>query len=114
MWTLSGFADEISPDLEMQCATLDDLGIGHIEVRSVWDVNVLDLDDDQLDRVREAFEAHRIHTSSIGSPIGKIAIGEKSTGMHRRTGRWCARSLGAGWALSASFRPDPPSSGNSA
>jgi sugar phosphate isomerase/epimerase len=76
MWTLSGFADEISPDLETQCATLDDLGIGHIEVRSVWDVNVLDLDDDQLDRVHEAFEAHHIHTSSIGSPIGKIAIGE--------------------------------------
>ena len=74
MWTLSGFADEISPDLERQCATLDDLGIGHVEVRSLWDVNVLDLDDDQLARARKAFAAHRIQTSSIGSPIGKIDI----------------------------------------
>ena len=76
MWTLSGFADEISPDLELQCATLDDLGIGHVEVRSLWDVNVLDLDDDQIARARKAFAAHRIQTSSIGSPIGKIDIRE--------------------------------------
>ena len=27
MWTLSGFADEIDPDLEEQCRLLDDLGI---------------------------------------------------------------------------------------
>ena len=27
MWTLSGFADEIDPDLKTQCATLSDLGI---------------------------------------------------------------------------------------
>jgi sugar phosphate isomerase/epimerase len=76
MWTLSGFADEISPDLELQCATLDDLGIGHVEVRSLWDVNVLDLDDDQLARARKVFAAHPIYTSCIGSPIGKIAIRE--------------------------------------
>jgi sugar phosphate isomerase/epimerase len=76
MWTLSGFADEISPDLELQCATLDDLGIGHIDVRSLWDVNVVDLDDDQVARASKAFEAHRINTSCIGSPIGKIDIRE--------------------------------------
>jgi sugar phosphate isomerase/epimerase len=76
MWTLSGFADEISPDLERQCATLDDLGIGHVEVRSLWDVNVLDLDDDQIARARKAFAAHRVQMSSIGSPIGKIDIRE--------------------------------------
>ncbi|MBJ7596844.1 MAG: xylose isomerase [Candidatus Nephthysia bennettiae] len=76
MWTLTGFADEISPDLETQCSTLDDLGIGHIEVRSAWYVNVLDLDDDQLARVRETLDAHRLRTSSVGSPIGKIGIEE--------------------------------------
>jgi sugar phosphate isomerase/epimerase len=76
MWTLSGFADEISPDLDVQCATLDDLSVGHVEFRSVWNTNVLDLDDDQLARASKTLEAHRIQTSSIGSPIGKIAIGE--------------------------------------
>ena len=56
MWTLSGFADEISPDLDEQCRVLTDLGIRHIEFRSAWDTNVLDLDDDQLERVRATLD----------------------------------------------------------
>ena len=76
MWTLSGFADEISPDLDEQCRVLEKLGIGHIEFRSAWDVNVLDLSDDQLETVRRTLEHRNLRTSSVGSPIGKIAIGD--------------------------------------
>jgi len=43
MWTLSGFAAKISPDLKSQCETLNDLGIAYIESSSAWDTNVLDL-----------------------------------------------------------------------
>src|SRR5919108_2693945 len=75
-WTLSGFADEISPDLDEQCRVLTDLGIHHIEFRSAWDTNVLDLDDDQLERVRATLERTGIRTSSVGSPIGKIGVGD--------------------------------------
>ena len=74
MWILSGFADEISPDLQIQCQTLNGLGIEHIEFRSAWDTNVLDLDDDQLQAAGRILAAHGIQTSSIGSPIGKIPI----------------------------------------
>lgn len=74
MWTLSGFADEISSDLDEQCRVLDELGIGYIEFRSAWDTNVLDLDDDQLARVRKTLAGHGIRMSSVGSPIGKISI----------------------------------------
>ena len=74
MWTLSGFADEISPDLEEQCQLLDTLGIRFIELRSAWDTNVLDLDDDQVGRVRKTIAAHGISLSSVGSPIGKISV----------------------------------------
>ena len=76
MWILSGFADEISPDLQSQCQTLNGLGIEYIEFRSAWDKNVLDLDDDQLDAAGRILAAHGIQTSSIGSPIGKIPITE--------------------------------------
>jgi sugar phosphate isomerase/epimerase len=76
VWSLSGFADEISPDLEVQCAALDDLGMRHIEVRSIGYVNVLDLDDGQVAGARRAFDAHQISVSSIGSPIGKTPIEE--------------------------------------
>lgn len=74
MWTLSGFADEIDPDLTTQCQVLTQLGITNIELRSAWDVNVLDLSDEQLTQVEETLAAHSIAVSSIGSPIGKINI----------------------------------------
>lgn len=74
MWMLSGFADEISPDLDEQCRVLKELGIGQVEFRSAWDTNVLDLDDGQLDRVAATVSARGLGISSVGSPIGKIGI----------------------------------------
>lgn len=76
MWQLSGFADEISPDLGEQLSLVTELGLKYIEVRSVWDVNVLDLDDVQLQRVRDSLAVAGVEVSSIGSPIGKIPITE--------------------------------------
>lgn len=74
MWVLSGFADEIDPDLETQCAVLDGLGIRYLELRSAWGVNVLDLSDAQVAQVRQVLDAHGIGVSSIGSPIGKVNV----------------------------------------
>jgi sugar phosphate isomerase/epimerase len=74
MWTLSGFADEISPDLDEQVTLVTGLGLRYIELRSAWDVNVLDLDPDQLRRVKTTLDGAGLGVSSIGSPIGKIAI----------------------------------------
>ena len=65
MWTLSGFADEIDPDLETQCSTLDELGITHIELRSAWDTNVLDLSDEQVEEVATILAAHGIETLRV-------------------------------------------------
>ena len=76
MWTLSGFSDEISPDLEEQCALVRKLGMTHLEFRSAWGTNVLDLDDGQLARAKKILDAHGLQVSSIGSPIGKISIDE--------------------------------------
>jgi sugar phosphate isomerase/epimerase len=74
MWTLSGFADEIDPDLATQCAVLNDLRITHVEFRSAWDTNVLDLTDEQLDEAATILARHGLSVSSIGSPLGKINI----------------------------------------
>lgn len=76
MWTLSGFADEISPDLDEQLAVVIDLGLKYIEFRSAWDVNVLDLGEEQLRRAKGALTASGVRVSSIGSPIGKISISD--------------------------------------
>jgi len=74
MWTLSGFADEISPDLDVQLATLAAEKIGHIEFRGVWNRNVLDLNDAEIAQVKAALAERGVRVSSIGSPIGKIKI----------------------------------------
>lgn len=74
MWTLTGFADEISPELDEQLATLAAEEMRYLEFRSAWDTNVLDLTDDQLDRAAAMLQDAGIGVSSIGSPIGKIGI----------------------------------------
>lgn len=49
-------------------------GIRYIELRSVWNVNVLDFTDEQVADVRRVLAEHGIRLSSIGSPLGKITI----------------------------------------
>ncbi|MBA2784415.1 MAG: sugar phosphate isomerase/epimerase [Rubrobacteraceae bacterium] len=74
MWTLTGFADEISPELDEQLNTLAEESISYMELRSVWNTNVLDLTDGELDRVKSAAALRGIGMSSIGSPIGKVPV----------------------------------------
>ena len=74
MWTLSGFADEISPDLDLQLETLLREGIRQLELRSAWGKNVLALTDAEIETVKRNLERSGIKVSSIGSRIGKIKI----------------------------------------
>ena len=76
MWTLTGFADEISPDLDEQLDTLAREAIRYMELRCVWNTKVLDLTDEELDKVRSAVSASGVSVSSIGSPIGKVPIND--------------------------------------
>jgi sugar phosphate isomerase/epimerase len=68
--------DEISSDFAEQCRVASDLGLTHVEVRSAWDVNILDLKAEQLTAMKETLADHDLQVSSIGSPIGKIFIDE--------------------------------------
>ncbi|MBN1639758.1 MAG: sugar phosphate isomerase/epimerase [Anaerolineae bacterium] len=74
MVKLSGFADEIAPDLQTQLDTLDDLGIRYLELRGVWDKNVLDLSQEELEQVKAELDRRGTGVSAIGSPIGKAPI----------------------------------------
>jgi sugar phosphate isomerase/epimerase len=72
--TITGFADEISPDLEEQMNVMESEGISHIEFRGVDGINVLKLTDPELKKVKEQLEARGFKISSIGSPLGKYGI----------------------------------------
>ncbi len=74
MIRLSAFADEISPDLDEQLATLQREGIRHLDLRSMWNINVLDLSDAQIGQIKQALDARGMSVAAIGSPLGKTAI----------------------------------------
>lgn len=73
-WTLSGFGDEIDPDPRVQIAVLKALGAQHIEVRSAWGVNVVDLSDEQLAELASLLKDAGLGVSAVASPIGKVDI----------------------------------------
>jgi sugar phosphate isomerase/epimerase len=95
MWTLAGFADEIDPDPDIQFRTLNELGIRFVEFRSAWDTNVLDLDDDQIARIKQMLASHGIRVSAVGSPIGKVGIDDDFDAHLARFDRalWVAEQL---------------------
>ena len=73
-WTLSGFGDEIDPDPVVQLSVLQALGAHHIEVRSAWGTNIVDLTGDQLDRLKTLLDEREMGVSAIASPIGKVDV----------------------------------------
>jgi sugar phosphate isomerase/epimerase len=73
--TLSGFADEISPDPREQLATLAAESITHLELRSAWSVNVADFTGGQIADLRARLDDAGVRVSAIGSPVGKIPLG---------------------------------------
>jgi 3-dehydroshikimate dehydratase len=76
MFTLSAFADEISPDPQRQVDVLKSCGVRHIEFRSILGINVLSLSDAQVRDFKALLDANDFRLSAIGSPIGKIRIDE--------------------------------------
>lgn len=74
MFTLSAFADEISPDPAEQVELLARHGVRHIEFRSIHKTNVLDLTDLQIGEFESLLKSRGFALSAIGSPIGKVKI----------------------------------------
>ena len=74
-WRLSGFGDKVDADPRVQVAVLQALGASHIDVRSAWDTNVVQMSDEQLSELAALFSGKKMGVSAIASPIGKVDIG---------------------------------------
>ncbi|HEV7811840.1 MAG TPA: TIM barrel protein [Leifsonia sp.] len=104
-WALSGFGDEIDPDPVVQVAVLQALGANHIEVRSAWGVNIVDLDGERLDGLAAIFDERGMGVSAIASPIGKVDVELPVEHEVERLGRTiaAAKRLGAPYIRLFSF-----------
>ena len=104
-WKLSGFGDEIDADPIVQVAVLQALGANHIEVRSAWDTNVVEMSQAQLADLAALFTAKGIRVSAIASPIGKVDVGLPVEHEVERLGRAisAAETLGTSYIRIFSF-----------
>jgi sugar phosphate isomerase/epimerase len=98
-WTLSGFGDEIDADPAVQLAVLQALGASHLELRSAWGTNVVDLERDQLAALGRLLGERGMATSAIASPVGKVDV---DLPVEHELGR-LRRAIAAAHALDAPY-----------
>lgn len=102
---ISAFSDEYSPDFRKGLEGMNKLGISYVELRGVDGKNISTLDKAESGNVKELLDGYGIRASSIGSPIGKIAL-DGDLAAHRDTARRVceiACEMGAEYIRSFSF-----------
>lgn len=76
MLKLSCFADEISPDLQVQLRVMGRLGLKYMDFRSEGNLSVLEIAPGQLREIKKALDGAGIKAACIGSAVGKVPFTE--------------------------------------
>ena len=71
---ISGFADEIAQELDVQIEAVSRLGIQYIEMRGVDGNNLIYHPEAKVKEIKQKLEDAGIKLSALGSPLGKIGI----------------------------------------
>ncbi len=71
---ITGFADEIANELEVQVETVKKLGMSHIEMRGVDGNNLIYHTDEKVKYIKSYLDDNGVRLSALGSPLGKIGI----------------------------------------
>ncbi|MBR1918373.1 MAG: sugar phosphate isomerase/epimerase [Spirochaetales bacterium] len=98
---LAGFADEASSSIEGQCAVLRNLGWSSIELRTVDEKQIVDLDEKEFEHVLETLDENGISVCSLGSNIANWA--QSILTPFEETKSLVERTLPRAKALKASF-----------
>ena len=70
---LSVINDEISADFDHACSVAaNDFGLQWIELRSMWNKNITELNADEVDRSRQILEKYKLRVTDIASPLFKV------------------------------------------
>lgn len=87
-FVITGFSDEISPDLGAQIEGLRKLGIGHMEIRGVNGKPVVSYGIDDVRLFKRRLDDGGVKVSALGSPVGKQPI-EEPFAPHRELFKRC-------------------------
>jgi L-ribulose-5-phosphate 3-epimerase len=71
---LAAITDEFSPQLETALDAMNEIGMSGVELRVLWDKNIIDLTDDEIDRAMQLIRAKGMHVLSIASPLLKCVL----------------------------------------
>lgn len=74
LFIYSAFADEISPDLNVQMNELKKYNIRHIEARGINGKNISEYTPSEAKEIKKILDENGFLFSALGSPIGKIKI----------------------------------------
>ena len=71
---LAAITDEFSPDLDVALEAMASIGMTGVELRTIDGRNIVDLDDDAVDRICAQVAARGMSVVSIASPILKCVL----------------------------------------
>ena len=75
---ISGFEDEAAKDFETQLRTVQSLGMKYLCIRALDGRSIVDFTEEEArNYIRPMLEKYGLAVSSLGSPIGKIDIGDE-------------------------------------
>ena len=66
--------DEFTQDFDLICRTAVELGVPELEVRTIWDKNIVDISDDEIGRVKSIADEHGRRIISVASPVYKCTL----------------------------------------
>ena len=69
---ISVINDEISQDFERACSVASEFGVKWIELRAMWNKNVLDLDPHEISECKRLLKKHDLRVTDIASPLFKV------------------------------------------
>ena len=93
--------DEISQDLDRAIRLAREFDLDGLDIRSVWDKTIHQLDNDELDRLRMAADAAKLSIPCVAPPFLKCTIGVPSEWAEHK--RILERSLQAAERLGARY-----------
>ena len=71
MFELGIISDEIGQDFDRACGLIREWGMSHVEIRTLWDKNSLELTESELAQVSEILKKHDLTVTAIASPVFK-------------------------------------------